>query len=80
MSGMSNVLNEFLAVISRGFEDAAFASFSRRRTTVRDDIDQTFVTIPEKGVDEEDDDSMLASAMAAPPPPPKGDSGDLEEL
>ena len=33
MMKMANVLNEFLYSISRGFADAAFASFSRRRST-----------------------------------------------
>lgn len=44
LDGMANVLNEFLHGISKGFQDAAFASFSRRRSTVRDDIDQHFAT------------------------------------
>ncbi|MCB1316834.1 MAG: cytochrome C oxidase subunit II, partial [Leptospiraceae bacterium] len=42
MKGMANVLNEFLHGISQGFADAAFASFKRRRSTVRTDIDQSF--------------------------------------
>lgn len=42
LDGMANVLNEFLHGVSKGFQDAAFASFSRRRSTVRDDIDQHF--------------------------------------
>lgn len=42
MHGMANVLNEFLSSVSKGFEDAAFATFSRRRSTVREDIDQKF--------------------------------------
>jgi len=41
---MANVLNEFLHGISKGFQDAAFASFSRRRSTVREDINQSFET------------------------------------
>jgi hypothetical protein len=36
------VLNEFLHGVSKGFADAAFASFSRRRSTVREDINQSF--------------------------------------
>jgi len=40
--GMANVLNEFLHGISKGFQDAAFASFKRRRSTVREDISQSF--------------------------------------
>ncbi len=44
LDGMANVLNEFLHGISKGFQDAAFASFSRRRSTVREDIDQHFST------------------------------------
>jgi hypothetical protein len=39
---MANVLNEFLSGVSKGFSDAAFASFSRRRSTVREDINQSF--------------------------------------
>jgi hypothetical protein len=42
LDGMSNVLNEFLYGVSKGFQDAAFASFSRRRSTVRADIAQSF--------------------------------------
>jgi hypothetical protein len=42
LSGMANVLNEFLHGVSKGFQDAAFASFKRRRSTMREDIDQTF--------------------------------------
>ncbi len=42
LNGMANVLNEFLHGISQGFQDAAFASFSRRRSTVRSDIAQSF--------------------------------------
>jgi hypothetical protein len=40
------VLNEFLHGVSKGFQDAAFASFSRRRSTVRADIAQSFAAVP----------------------------------
>jgi hypothetical protein len=43
LMGMANVLNEFLHGVSKGFQDAAFASFSRRRSTVRDDISMHFM-------------------------------------
>jgi hypothetical protein len=42
LQSMANVLNEFLNGVSKGFQDAAFASFKRRRSTVREDIDQSF--------------------------------------
>jgi hypothetical protein len=42
LMAMANVLNEFLHGVSKGFMDAAFASFSRRRSTVRDDISMSF--------------------------------------
>jgi hypothetical protein len=42
LNGMANVLNEFLHGVSKGFQDAAYASFSRRRSTIRDDIAQSF--------------------------------------
>ena len=44
LDGMANVLNEFLHGVSKGFQDAAFASFSRRRSTVRADISQSFAS------------------------------------
>jgi hypothetical protein len=34
LDGMANVLNEFLQDVSKGFQDAAFASFSRQRATI----------------------------------------------
>jgi len=46
---MANVLNEFLHGVSRGFQDAAFATFKRRRSSVREDINQSFVTELPKG-------------------------------
>ncbi|HNZ25814.1 MAG TPA: cytoplasmic filament protein CfpA [Spirochaetota bacterium] len=42
LNAMANVLNEFLHGVSKGFQDAAFASFSRRRSTIREDINQSF--------------------------------------
>jgi hypothetical protein len=42
MMAMANVLNEFLYSVSKGFQDTAFAQFSRRRSTVRTDLDQAF--------------------------------------
>ncbi len=49
LDGMANVLNEFLHGVSKGFQDAAFASFSRRRSTMRADIAQSFATQPVEG-------------------------------
>jgi hypothetical protein len=48
LRGMANVLNEFLYGVSKGFADAAFATFKRRRSTVRADIDQSFKTEEKK--------------------------------
>jgi len=42
LKGMANVLNEFLYSVSKGFADAAFATYTRRRSTVREDIDRSF--------------------------------------
>jgi hypothetical protein len=42
LDAMANVLNEFLHGVSKGFQDAAFASYSRRRSTAREDITQSF--------------------------------------
>jgi hypothetical protein len=49
LDGMANVLNEFLHGVSKGFQDAAFAAFSRRRSTVREDIAQSFANLPAEG-------------------------------
>jgi len=48
LQGMAGVLNEFLHGVSKGFQDAAFASFSRRRSTVREDLAQSFAATEEK--------------------------------
>jgi len=71
LDAMANVLNEFLHGVSKGFSDAAFASFSRRRSTVREDINQSFAAVTEE-------DEEAAVAAAAPRPAaiaaPKGGS------
>ncbi|MDR1838352.1 MAG: cytochrome C oxidase subunit II [Treponema sp.] len=59
LDAMGNVLNEFLHGVSKGFQDAAFASFSRRRSTVREDINQSFSSVT---------DEEPAVASAAPKP------------
>jgi hypothetical protein len=45
MMNMANVLNEFLSAVSMGFSDQAFAEFSRRRSTERQDIAGTFDSV-----------------------------------
>jgi hypothetical protein len=57
---MANVLNEFLSGVSKGFSDAAFASFSRRRSTVREDLAQSFTAAS----DEEKPDAAAGGAPA----------------
>ena len=59
LDGMANVLNEFLHGVSKGFQDAAFASFTRRRSTVRADIAQTF------GADSEEAAAKQSSSGSA---------------
>lgn len=54
LNAMANVLNEFLHGVSKGFQDAAFASFSRRRSTVREDINMSF-----SSADEEEDNYQM---------------------
>jgi hypothetical protein len=62
LDAMANVLNEFLHGVSKGFSDAAFASFSRRRSTVREDINQSFSAASE---------TEETAVVAAPAPKPK---------
>ncbi|MDR0584348.1 MAG: cytochrome C oxidase subunit II [Treponema sp.] len=59
LDSMANVLNEFLHGVSKGFQDAAFASFSRRRSTVREDITQSFGSV--------EDTRPSVSGLDAPP-------------
>jgi hypothetical protein len=59
LDGMANVLNEFLYGVSKGFQDAAFASFSRRRSTVRGDISQSFATELAEGEEQDKGQSYL---------------------
>lgn len=49
LNGMANVLNEFLHGVSKGFQDAAFAQFKRRRSTIRADLNQSFETVSGEG-------------------------------
>jgi hypothetical protein len=42
LDAMTNVLNEFLHGVSKGFQDAAFASYSGRWSTTGEDIDLPF--------------------------------------
>ncbi len=61
MKAMANVLNEFLHSISKGFADAAFATFKRRRSTVRDEKEMSF----EADTESEAQFKKLASQYAA---------------
>jgi hypothetical protein len=58
LDGMANVLNEFLHGVSKGFQDAAFAAFSRRRSTVREDIAMSF------SADVAEEDAKVATGQA----------------
>ena len=67
LDGMANVLNEFLYGVSKGFQDAAFASFSRRRSTVRADIAQSFAaTAPETPAEGKSEYLDMLNVPAAP--------------
>jgi hypothetical protein len=57
LDSMANVLNEFLHGVSKGFSDAAFASFNRRCSTLREDISQSFGG----GTDEKSQETFPAS-------------------
>jgi hypothetical protein len=66
LDGMANVLNEFLHGVSKGFQDAAFAAFSRRRSTTREDIAQSFAQTPsEQGSEKAEYLDMLTAAEPA---------------
>jgi hypothetical protein len=65
LDGMANVLNEFLFGVSKGFADAAFAAFSRRRSTVREDIAMSFGGPGEETAGEEFVDMIRAGETAA---------------
>ncbi|MBN2353312.1 MAG: cytochrome C oxidase subunit II [Spirochaetales bacterium] len=71
LDGMANVLNEFLHGVSKGFQDAAFAAFSRRRSTTREDLAQSFATAPaEQGEEKTEYLDMLTAAEPVRPKSP----------
>ncbi|MCL2411616.1 MAG: cytochrome C oxidase subunit II [Treponema sp.] len=67
LDAMANVLNEFLHGVSKGFQDAAFASFSRRRSTVREDINQSFSSMSDE---EPSVEAVAPKPRAIPAPKP----------
>lgn len=73
LDGMAGVLNEFLHGVSKGFQDAAFAAFSRRRSTVREDIAQSFAAVDDKrhGSSESDAGADYLSMLNAEPALPE---------
>lgn len=85
MKSMANVLNEFLYGISKGFSDAAFATYSRRRSTVRSDITQTFAEETEgenlfENAYKSDGGEIKGSVDLSPKPAAKKKSSGLKEL
>jgi hypothetical protein len=67
LDAMANVLNEFLSGVSKGFSDAAFASFSRRRSTVREDINQSFGSTADEPAAADAVPKAIAAPKAAAP-------------
>ncbi|MBN1532756.1 MAG: cytochrome C oxidase subunit II [Spirochaetes bacterium] len=86
MKSMANVLNEFLYGISKGFSDAAFATYSRRRSTMRADIEQSFSETEEtEGLFESayktaGGEEVKGSVNLSPSAKPKKKSSGLKEL
>jgi hypothetical protein len=73
LDGMANVLNEFLHGVSKGFQDAAFAAFSRRRSTLREDIAQSFAQVPSGKAEEKSEYlDMLTAAEPVRTRAPRG--------
>jgi hypothetical protein len=66
MMAMANVLNEFLSAVSKGFQDAAFATFKRRRSTVRADLNQSFASSDEEPIVSELPKGPAAYSAAEP--------------
>lgn len=66
LDGMANVLNEFLHGVSKGFQDAAFAAFSRRRSTVREDIAQSFGPVEDPHAHPANDYLSMLNADSTP--------------
>ncbi len=62
LNGMANVLNEFLHGVSKGFQDAAFATFKRRRSTVREDLNQSFGSTTDEDIVARDPEVQQFSA------------------
>jgi len=80
LNSMANVLNEFLNGVSKGFQDAAFASFKRRRSTVREDINQSFGAGPDGGYEEAGEAPASSPAGKADVTPSRRKKVNLDEL
>jgi hypothetical protein len=94
LNGMANVLNEFLHGVSKGFQDAAFATFKRRRSTVREDLNQSFGSAIEEDIvasvpevqhfdaagEESSDAGVKAKADVTPSRRRRKAADDLQEL
>jgi len=86
LKGMANVLNEFLYGVSRGFSDAAFATYSRRRSTMRADIDQSYAETEvgddlfERAYKASSGESEISGSVDLTPSKSKKKSGGLKEL
>lgn len=92
LNSMANVLNEFLHGVSKGFQDAAFASFRRRRSTMREDIDQSFTAREPAAEQTSYSETIMGGPSASAPPqgaevkrkadvtPTKRKKSDLDEL
>ena len=92
LNSMANVLNEFLPGGSKGFQDAAFASFRRRRSTMREDIDQSFTAREPAAEQTSYSETIMGGPSASAPPqgaevkrkadvtPTKRKKSDLDEL
>jgi len=72
LNAMANVLNEFLNGVSKGFQDAAFASFKRRRSTVRSDIHQSFTAEEPVTPDSSKYAEAIKAKNTSEAPKPKG--------
>ena len=78
---MANVLNEFLSGVSKGFADAAFASYSRRKAIVRSDIDRQFTTLEDTLEEGEVSQDYLSPQPETPEGQPEtGAEGEVLEV
>jgi hypothetical protein len=75
LDAMTNVLNEFIHSVSKGFQDAAFASFSRRQSPAWEDAGRSFSAGGDEALPP-DDEALFRAGFDTPNSDDSAEHGD----